>query len=87
MSTAVPTSDTIRDIIARVASLEPASITDTTSLRRDLGVDSLTMLEIGVSIDYEFRLGLSDLDERLRGLDTVADAVALVEGVLAERVA
>jgi acyl carrier protein len=87
MSTAVPTSDTIRDIIARVASLEPATITDNTSLRRDLGVDSLTMLEIGVSIDYEFRLGLSDLDERLRGLDTVADAVALVEGVLAERVA
>jgi acyl carrier protein len=81
------TSDTIREIIARVASLEPATITDTMSLRRDLGVDSLTMLEIGVSIDYEFRLGLSDLDERLRGLDSVADAVALVDGVLSQRVA
>ena len=50
---------------------------------KDLDLDSLSLLEIGVDVDYEFQLGLPE--ERMRGLDSVNDTLALVEERLRER--
>lgn len=73
---AVAIRDKIKEIIANVTSIEPAEIGDSDAFVEDLDLDSLSLLEIGVDIDYEFQLNLPE--ERMRELRTVEDAVRLV---------
>lgn len=68
--------DKIKQIIANVTSLDPGQIGDADAFVDDLDLDSLSLLEIGVDIDYEFKLNLPE--ERMRELRTVDDAVRLV---------
>lgn len=75
--------DKVKEIIASVANIEPAGISNEASFMDDLGLDSLSLLEIGVDVDYAFKLGVAE--ERLQELRTVADTVALVEACLAQR--
>ena len=67
----------VKQIIFQVTNIAPEKIGDTQSYTRELGLDSLSLMEIGVDVDYEFQLGLSD--EAMRGLDSVDDTVALIE--------
>jgi acyl carrier protein len=67
----------VREIIYHVTNIAPDRIGDGQSFTRDLGLDSLSLMEIGVDVDYEFQLGLPD--EAMRGLDSVDATVALVE--------
>ena len=73
----------IKQIISNVTNIPPGDIADTASFTKDLDLDSLSLLEIGVDVDYEFQLGLPE--ERMRGLDSVTDTLALVEERLRER--
>ncbi len=73
----------IRQIISNVTSIDPAEIGDDASFTEELGLDSLSLLEIGVDVDYEFQLGLPE--ERMRGLDSVAQTLELVEERLQEK--
>ena len=73
----------IKEIIANVTSIDPASIDDAASFTADLDLDSLSLLEIGVDVDYEFQLGLPE--ERMRGIDSVEQTVALVEERIREK--
>lgn len=66
----------IKEIIANVTSIDPGEIGDSDAFVDDLDLDSLSLLEIGVDIDYEFKLNLPE--ERMRELRTVEDAVRLV---------
>ncbi len=66
----------IKEIIANVTNIDPEDIGDTASFVEDLGLDSLSLLEIGVDVDYEFKLGVPE--ERLQDLRTVQDSVDLV---------
>jgi len=66
----------VKEIINNVTSIPVDEIGDTTSLRDDLDLDSLSLMEIGVDIDYAFQLGLPD--EALQKIGTVQDAVNLV---------
>ncbi|MEP7012794.1 MAG: acyl carrier protein [Acidobacteriota bacterium] len=72
----------IKDIIANVAGLKREKIGDEDSLRDDLALDSLSLLEIGVDVDYSFQLSLPD--ERYKQLATLPQMVDLVEARLAE---
>ncbi len=74
----------IKKIISNVTSIEPEEIADQASFVDDLQLDSLSLLEIGVDVDYEFKLGVPE--ERLGELRTVQDAVDLAVQVLAEKV-
>jgi len=71
----------IKQIIAQVAGLDPAKIGDHATLRDELNLDSLSLLEIGVDVDYAFKLGLPD--ERYREVASLDDMVELVLGHLA----
>ena len=86
---AVATTDQIRakikEVIASVDDLDPAGIADDADLRQDLNLDSLSLLEIGVDVDYAFQLGIEDLEDRLANLQTLGEVVALVERLRAER--
>ena len=73
--------DKVKEIIANVSSIDPQEIGDKASFVDDLQLDSLSLLEIGVDVDYEFKLGVPE--ERLQELRTVQDTVELVQERLA----
>ena len=73
----------IKEIISNVTNIDPEQIGDDASFVEDLQLDSLSLLEIGVDVDYEFKLGVPE--ERLGELRTVQDSVALVQQVLGEK--
>ena len=75
----------IKEIIANVTNIDPAEISDKASFVEDLQLDSLSLLEIGVDVDYEFKLGVPE--ERLGELRTVQDSVDLVVECLSAKAA
>lgn len=72
----------IKQIIGNVAGLNPTRITDTATLRDDLKLDSLSLLEIGVDVDLAFKLELPD--ERYKEIDSLPAMVELVQQRLGE---
>ena len=66
----------VKEIINNVTSIPVEEIDDRASLRDDLDLDSLSLMEIGVDVDYAFKLGLPD--ETLQKIGSVQDAVDLV---------
>jgi len=72
----------IKQIIANVAGLDAAKIPDQASLREDLSLDSLSLLEIGVDVDFTFKLNLPD--ERYKEIQSLDEMVGLVAHRLAE---
>jgi acyl carrier protein len=72
----------IKQIIANVAGLDAAKIPDHAMLREELNLDSLSLLEIGVDVDFTFKLNLPD--ERYKEIQSLDDMVDLVAGRLAE---
>ncbi len=73
----------VKEIIAKVSNLDPAKIGDGDSYIDDLKLDSLSLLEIGVDVDFEFKLNLPE--EKMRELRSVNDTVNLVLARLAEQ--
>ena len=73
--------DNIRQSIARITGIPPDDISDTASYSDDLGLDSLSMLEIAVDAELCFRIKIPD--ERLAEIQTVNDAVRIVGEYLA----
>ncbi len=72
----------IKQIIANVAGLNPSRIHDEATLRDELKLDSLSLLEIGVDVDLAFKLELPD--ERYKEIDSLPDMVSLVQQRLTE---
>jgi acyl carrier protein len=68
--------DTIKQSIARITGIAPDDISDTASYTDDLGLDSLSMLEIAVDAELCFRIKIPD--DRLPEIRTVSDAVRIV---------
>lgn len=67
----------IKQIIYNIAGLDQARIADEASLRDDLKLDSLSLLEIGVDVDLAFQLNLPD--EKYKEIATLPEMVALVQ--------
>ena len=63
--------------------MDPAEIEDKARFIEDLALDSLSLLEIGVDIDYQFKLGVPD--ERLKEQRSVQDSIELVQQVQAAK--
>lgn len=72
----------IKAIIANVAGLDPDRIPDEATLRDELSLDSLSLLEISVDVDLAFKLELPD--ERYKDIDSIATMMALVQRRLGE---
>ncbi|HVT19271.1 MAG TPA: phosphopantetheine-binding protein [Thermoanaerobaculia bacterium] len=72
----------IKQIIANIAGIDFQRIADDASLRDDLQLDSLSLLEIGVDVDLAFQLDLPD--ESYRDVSTIPAMLELVERRLAE---
>ena len=66
----------VKEIIAHVTAIAVSEIGDSVGLVEGLDLDSLSMMEIAVDVDYEYRLGLPDtMPQDVR---TVDDMVRLV---------
>jgi acyl carrier protein len=74
--------DKVKQIIGNIAGLDPKRIGDSDSLRDDLKLDSLSLLEIGVDVDLAFKLNLPD--ERYKEIQTLPQMVSLVQERLGE---
>lgn len=72
----------IKQIIGNVSGLDPQGIGDADSLRDDLNLDSLSILEVAVDVDFAFKLNIPD--ERYREIHTLPQMVALVQARRAE---
>lgn len=70
----------IKASIANIANLDVADISDHASYKEDLALDSLTILEIGVSAEYDFQIKIPD--EQLSEIRTVEDTVRVVQQYL-----
>ncbi len=72
----------VRAAIARVLELDPATITAATSLRADLGADSLALVEVAEIVEEQLRATVAGEfridDEDLERLETVGEAVDYV---------
>jgi acyl carrier protein len=67
---------TVKECIQKVTGIDAATISDSAAYVDDLGLDSLSVLEIAVSIEEQFNFHATD--EELALNRTVADTVELV---------
>ena len=72
--------NTIRDSVNRITGVAPADINDSSSYRDDLGLDSLSALEVMVDIEYAFKIKVPE--ERLQTIQTVQDTIDVVQEFL-----
>src|SRR5713101_3587312 len=59
----------IKKIIGSIAGMDPQRIGDEATLRGELSLDSLSLLEIGVDVDLAFQLNLPD--ESYKDIDSL----------------
>lgn len=69
--------DELRSIICEYANIAPEEITPETDFRRDIALDSLSLLNLAVAVEEKFGLEVSDRDAM--GIETVADIMKLIE--------
>jgi len=74
------TLDRVRRIVARELELEAEEIRPEKSIMRDLGADSLAMMQIAMAVEEEF--GIAVEDNELDSLVTVRAIVRAVEDKL-----
>ncbi len=67
----------IKATIAKVSGINSAEIADSASFVDDLGLDSLSILEIAVNVEHDFKIKKAS-DEELSQIRTVEDTVRFV---------
>jgi acyl carrier protein len=78
-----PVHDRVRALIADQLNLEVGRVTEATDLRIDLGADSLDMIEIGMAVEEEFGIAVTDKD--VDAWSSVADVARTVERLFGAR--
>ena len=67
----------VQTILAKQLRLDPAMITLDSQIKKDLGADSLDILQLLLRIEDQY--GIVSPDEALAGFNTVADVVNYLE--------
>ena len=63
----------IREILKEQLNLNPEDVTESSSFKEDLGVDSLDLFELLMSLEEEY--GFEIPAEDMEGLETVGDVI------------
>jgi acyl carrier protein len=74
----------IKRSIASITYLDPEKIDDFASYKDDLAIDSLSILEIVVDVEYQFQIRVPE--EELSAIRTVSDTVNTVQKYLCAQV-
>jgi len=69
--------ETVKQAISNVTGIDINAIADCASYEGDLGLDSLSILEIAVSVESKFKIQATD--EELSAIRTIEDTVNLVK--------
>ncbi|MEQ1727704.1 MAG: acyl carrier protein [Vicinamibacterales bacterium] len=69
--------EAVRDSVNRITGIPKTDINDDSSFRDDLGLDSLSALEVVVDVEYAFKIKVPE--ERLQAIQTVRDTIAVVQ--------
>ena len=67
----------MREIICKFVDIPPEDITLETNIRHDLGLTSLELINLAVEIEEEFDVEIPDREAM--DLETVADAIRIIE--------
>lgn len=70
----------VAELLAQVIEVSPASIAPSDRLAEDLGVDSLSLLELMIGVEERF--GVAVPDAAVAALQRVEDVVAYVSGAV-----
>jgi acyl carrier protein len=85
MTSATVSADAIRSAIVasviRITDIAPEDIHDSSTFRDDLGLDSLSVLELTVDLEHAFKIKVPE--DRLKSILTVRDTIAFVQESLA----
>ena len=73
----------IREIVCEYGQLQPDEVGNDANLHTDLGIDSLSLLEIALRVDQEFETDFSE--EELLKMSSVSAAAKLVTDRLASK--
>ena len=73
--------ETIRQSVNRITGIAPSEILDTSNYRQDLGLDSLSALEVVVDVEYAYKIKVPE--ERIQSIQTVQDTISVVQEYLA----
>jgi acyl carrier protein len=73
--------ETIRQSVNRITGIAPAEILDSSNYRQDLGLDSLSALEVVVDVEFAYKIKVPE--ERIQSIQTVQDTIAVVQEYLA----
>jgi len=73
-------SKEIREMLAKMTGFEPEEIEDEMDLEKDLGVDSLKVIEIATAIERAFSVTVKD--NQLIKLKKVKEAIQLLQDLL-----
>ncbi|HEV2756937.1 MAG TPA: acyl carrier protein [Actinomycetota bacterium] len=71
----------LQERLGRIAFVQPGEVAPGTRFREDLEIDSLTA--VALLIELEDHYGIRVADAEALGLETVADAIALIEQKIA----
>jgi acyl carrier protein len=74
-------STRVKQAVAQITGLPAPSIADTAAFRADLALDSLSLLELVVHLEFDFKIKVPEHD--LVGLNTVSDVTEYVRARLA----
>ena len=69
--------DKVRNLIAEQLCISVDKVTDEADITKDLGADSLDMIEMLMSLEENF--GISVPDDKVASLKTVNDIVAFIQ--------
>ena len=67
----------VRDIISEHSGVDSDNVTDEASLRTDLGLDSLEVVEVTMAIEEAFEVSLED--EEMDSIHTVGDMIRKIQ--------
>ncbi len=74
--------DRIKEIICDYVEIEPEAVTESASLRNDIGASSFDLMNIAVAVEREFRVSLPD--SKIPTVKTVGDILALLPAQTAQ---
>ena len=72
----------IKNIICDYVEIEPEAVTESASLRNDIGASSFDLMNIAVAVEREFRVSLPD--SKIPTVKTVGDILALLPAQTAQ---
>ena len=69
--------ETLREVICRYEEIDPATLTEETNIRSELGLNSLELINIAVAIEDEFDVEIPDRE--VGNIETLGDAIKVIE--------